>query len=249
MLDATFGPCDAKRTETIDLRQINRVNMAALERATSRGFSGRCRNYNKATSAAFMRRVEFDWIRRSSSGRPGIIVEVHGGQHEQPVARFGGTTQFVHRVESDHDKHHWAVANNFIVRHVSNTKFGDSKQLCGEPLFRNRMRQAISSIQEEIEIARAGLRPNALAQPRSPVGHAGAPHIGRTNGGVGVGVGSGGDDGATSRLGYAGFVDDDDDDGGDDDGGSDASEEQPEWIPPASQRQRQSTSHGRPGGR
>ena len=150
MLDEAFGPCDAKRTMTIDLRVIGRVNMAALERASVRGANRPPRNLEKATSAAFTRRVEFDWIQRPRGGRRGIIVEVDGAQHERPVARFGGTTQFVHRVESDHDKHHWARANDYVVERVSNTAFGDSRSMCGEAVFANRMRHVILSIKSHL---------------------------------------------------------------------------------------------------
>lgn len=150
MLDEAFGPCDAKRTMTIDLRTIGRVNMAALERASARSLNRPPRSLHKTISPAFQRRVEFDWIRRPRDGQKGIVVEVDGAQHERPVARFGGTTQFVHRVESDFDKDRWARANGYIVERVSNTAFGDSRSMCGKDVFANRMRNLIASVRAQL---------------------------------------------------------------------------------------------------
>lgn len=150
MLDETFGPCDAKRTETIDLRVIGRVNMAALDRAVLRGASGGMRRKDHNSHVVFTRRVEFDWIRRPHGNIPGIVFEVDGAQHQKSVARFGGWSGFVGRVESDHDKHHWALANGYKVARVSNTAFGDAGRMCGEEVFRTRMRHAIASLQRQV---------------------------------------------------------------------------------------------------
>lgn len=145
-LDHTFGVCDVKRRMTIDLRPLGRVNMAAVERMSN---NPRIRNYEAARAKAHMRMVEFDWIRRPRDGKPGLIVEVNGGQHEVPTKKFGGTRAFADRVASDQDKYEWALLNGYVVGHVSNTALNNAKKMCGEPIFRKRMRRLIGDMLAE----------------------------------------------------------------------------------------------------
>lgn len=166
-LDHTFGVCDAKRRMTIDLRPLGRVNMAAVERMSR---NPRIRNYEAARAKASMRQVEFDWIRRPRDGKPGLIVEVNGGQHEEATKRFGGTRAFADRVASDQDKYEWALMNNYIVGHVSNTALGNAKKMCGEPIFRKRMRKLISEMAAEasIVLTLAQQAPDCAGSSRRP---------------------------------------------------------------------------------